>query len=55
MVRVTQGILGLKREALSEYFIDCPGLVQKIQIREIRTPEEVIDLYGNICRRGDSE
>jgi hypothetical protein len=51
MVRVTQGILGLKREALSEYFNDCPTLVQKIQKREIRTPEEVIDLYGNICGR----
>lgn len=54
MVRVTQGILGLKREALSEYFNDCPTLVQKIEKREIRTPEEVIILYGNICKRNDN-
>jgi hypothetical protein len=53
MVRVTQGILGLKRELLSEYFSDCPALAQKIEKREIRTPEEIIDFFGTFC--GNSE
>ena len=53
MVRVTQGILGLKRELLSVYFSDCPALAQKIEKREIRTPEEIIDFYRNYCAISD--
>lgn len=53
MVRATQGILGLKKKALSEYFVHCPALVQRINEREIRTPEDVIEFYGNNC--GDGE
>ncbi len=53
MVRATQGILGLKKKALSEYFVHCPALVQKINEREIRTPEDVIEFYGKNC--GDGE
>lgn len=49
MVRVTQGILGLKKKALTEYFSDCPELVRKIEDKEIRTPEDVMASYGNLC------
>jgi len=53
MVRATQGLLGLKKKALSEYFINCPELVQKINEKEIRTPEDVTEFYVNNC--GDGE
>ncbi|MFN2396707.1 MAG: hypothetical protein ABR597_13580 [Bacteroidales bacterium] len=49
MVRATQGILGLKKKILSEYFSDCPELVRKIEKKEIRTPEDVLEFYGYLC------
>jgi hypothetical protein len=53
MVRATQGLLGLKKKALSEYFSGCPALVQRINEREIRTPEDVIEFFGKNCGDGD--
>lgn len=53
MVRVTQGILGLKKKILSEYFSDCPALVRKIEEKETRTPKDIIELYGYLCGGGD--
>lgn len=49
MVRVTQGILGIKKGALAEYFSECPDLVRKIANKEIRTPEEIIVYYEYLC------
>lgn len=51
MVRVTQGILGLKKKRLSEYFEDCPSLVDAIQEKEITEVMEVHRFYCNRCPR----
>jgi len=49
MVRATQSILGLKKKLLSEYFDNCPALVEKINEPEIRTPEDVLMYHGILC------
>ncbi len=49
MVRVTQGILGLKRERLMEYFRDCPELVRAIDNRELKKIDEVFYFYTERC------
>ena len=49
MVRVTQGIFGLKKKRLAEYFKDCPELVQKIEFKELKRPFEIAQFYNN-CR-----
>ena len=51
MVRVTQGVLGLKRKRLSEYFWDCPTLVQSIEKKELNEIYEVYDFYLERCAR----
>ena len=49
MVRVTQGILGLKRNRLIEYFRDCPALVQAIENKELSEIDEVFNFYIERC------
>ncbi len=49
MVRVTQGVLGLKRKRLAEYFWDCPTLVQAIERKKLNKIDEVYDFYVNNC------
>jgi hypothetical protein len=49
MVRVTQGILGLKRNRLIEYFRDCPELVQAIENKELNEIDEVYNFYIERC------
>jgi hypothetical protein len=49
MVRVTQGILGLKRNKLIGYFNDCPDLVFAIQAKQLNDIDEVFDFYVNRC------
>ena len=49
MVRVTQGILGLKRKRLMEYFQDCGELVEAINERQLNEIREVYDFYNNSC------
>jgi len=51
MVRVTQGVLGLKRKRLVEYFWDCPNLVQALNKKELNEIYEVYDFYLNHCAR----
>ena len=46
-VRVTQGILGLKKKRLAEYFQDCPGLVYKIESGELKDPVEIVNFYNS--------
>lgn len=46
-VRVTQGILGLKKKRLAEYFQDCPGLVYKIESGELKDPVEIANFYNS--------
>lgn len=49
MVRVTQGILGLKRERLMEYFQDCEALVAALSKKELKEAGEVYDFYLEAC------
>ena len=49
MVRVTQGVLGLKRNRLMEYFRDCPELVRAIDRKEINEITEVFAFYLSHC------
>lgn len=49
MVRVTQGILGLKRNRLKEYFQNCPELVEAIEKKEMDEILEVYYFYMNQC------
>ena len=49
MVRVSQGILGLKRNKLTRYFSDCPDLVHAIQTKELNGIYEVYDFYLDRC------
>ncbi len=45
-VRVTQGVLGLKRKLLVEYFSDCPELREMIKAGKISTPNEIVRQYN---------
>ncbi len=49
MVRVTQGIMGLKQKRLVEYFNDCPALVKAINNKTLNTAPEVYNFYMNEC------
>ena len=46
LVRVTQGILGLKKKSLAVYFQDCPELVFKIKNGELKDPVEIAIFYN---------
>jgi hypothetical protein len=48
-IRATQGLFGLKRKVLSSYFNGCPGLVQKIQQKQLNQVFQVVDYYNNNC------
>lgn len=50
MVRVTQGILGLKKKRLTAYFSDCHELHIAIDSKEITTVQEVYRFYCEQCR-----
>jgi len=54
-VRVIQGILGLKMNQLSDYFEDCPELMEKIRNKELRTPMEITRFYNEWVKGGISE
>jgi hypothetical protein len=51
MVRVTQGILGLKRKQLIAYFRDCDALVEALSGKEIKEPLDVYDFYLEVCMK----
>jgi hypothetical protein len=51
MVRVTQGIRGLKRKRLIEYFWDCPALVKAVENKELNEIDEVYDFYLERCAK----
>jgi hypothetical protein len=50
MVRVTQGILGLKRKRLKEYFQDCPALITAIETKRITSIQQLFDFYSGQCQ-----
>ncbi|MCD6596143.1 MAG: hypothetical protein J7L04_00545 [Bacteroidales bacterium] len=47
LARVTQGIFGLKKKRLAEYFQDCPELINKIEKGELTNPVEIAIFYNN--------
>lgn len=47
LVRVTQGIFGLKKKKLAAYFQDCPELVRKIEVGEMKDPVEIAYYYNH--------
>lgn len=49
LMRATQGLLGLKRKALADYFKDCPDLVKRINEKELNKVSEVIEFYNTTC------
>lgn len=49
MVRATQGILGLKKKRLTEYFNDCPELTIRINNAQINSVNEILDFYSASC------
>lgn len=51
MVRVTQGVFGLKRKRLMEYFWDCQTLVNAIEAKELNHPDAVFDFILDSCGR----
>lgn len=48
-IRVNQGILGLKRKVLVNYFRDCPELSSHIQSKELNKAYELVDFYKRNC------
>ncbi|MCO5723929.1 hypothetical protein [Robiginitalea marina] len=53
MVRVTQGILGLKKKRLSEYFRECPGLSEALEKKELTTLGQVYTFLLDSCAYRD--
>jgi len=51
MVRVSQGVLGLKRARLREYFWECPALVRALEKKELKEIHEVYNFYLDHCGR----
>lgn len=48
LVRVTQGIFGLKKQLLSRYFADSPELVANIMNGTLKTPIEIAEYYNRV-------
>jgi hypothetical protein len=46
LIRVSQGIMGLRKKALAEYFSDCPGLAGRITRGELKNSLEIVDNYN---------
>jgi len=46
LIRVTQGMFGLKKKNLQAYFEDCPELMKKVEHRELKTPFEIVVFYN---------
>tara|TARA_R110002012_G_scaffold322108_1_gene555923 strand:+ start:38783 stop:39394 length:612 start_codon:yes stop_codon:yes gene_type:complete len=49
LIRVDQGVLGLKRKSLLHYFQECPQLVEKIKNKTTKSASEIVDFYTTKC------
>lgn len=47
LIRVSQGLFGLRRKALALFFSDCPELAEKIVNKQIKNPLDVVRFYNN--------
>lgn len=48
-IRATQGVLGLKKKALTNYFMDCPSLQEQINKKNLKKVSEVVLFYNTNC------
>jgi hypothetical protein len=48
-IRADQGLLGLKRKALQDYFLDCPQLSEKINQKQLNEISQIVDFYNSNC------
>lgn len=51
LIRATQGILGLKRKVLTNYFRDCPILAQQIQQKQFNKVFQLVSYYNDNCTK----
>ncbi len=49
-IRADQGVFGLKKKILSNYFNDCPKLITKINNKELDKVFQVVEFYNNNCK-----
>ncbi len=47
LVRVNQGIFGLKRKKVAAFLSDCPELAQRIRMKQIKRPLEIVQFYNH--------
>ncbi len=47
LIRADQGILGLKKKVLTDYFFDCPMLQDRISQKHFTTVKEVVTFYNS--------
>ncbi len=50
LIRVTQGIFGLKKESLGKYFKDYPEVYRRIEAKQLKTPSEIALFYNNLVQ-----
>ncbi|MDX1653164.1 MAG: hypothetical protein R3277_11765 [Brumimicrobium sp.] len=50
MVRVTQGVFGLKEKRIAEYFDNCPELIKEVENGTIKETMDLYDFYCTNCR-----
>ena len=53
LMRVTQGLLGLKRKVLISYLQDCQQLTERVEQKQLNTVREVVDFYDENCLAKD--
>lgn len=48
-IRATQGLFGLKKKVLINYFQNCPKLKEQIEQKQLKNIEQVVTFYKNYC------
>jgi len=54
LIRVTQGMFGLKKRNLQTYFKNCPELMKKVEHQELKTPREIAVFYNTWIKENPS-
>ena len=49
LIRVTQGIFGLRKNSLRDYFNDCSELIERLDNGELKSPAEIVIYYNRNC------
>tara|TARA_R110000868_G_scaffold150050_12_gene372900 strand:- start:4226 stop:4828 length:603 start_codon:yes stop_codon:yes gene_type:complete len=48
-IRATQGLFGLKRKVLIDYFFNCVNLKEKINQKDLNKVSQIVDYYNKQC------